>query len=346
MRDGSGYLQRLIFWQGNLLLMYAGTIRTVDLFAGIGGIRLGFEGVAKNRMNTVFVNDSNPKCAETYRENFSDGPDMKIAPLESILVKKIPDFDLLLGGFPCQAFSIAGRRKGFDDTRGTLFFQVAKVLKEKRPRAFLLENVQHLKNHDHGKTFEKIEEVLTKRLGYDIHYTILNSKDFGVPQNRPRIYIVGFRNKTKFSFPGKARTRKFIGDVLEHDVSEEYYISQKYYEGMERHKNRHAAKGNGFGYVVLDRDEVANTLVLGGMGRERNLIQDKVKKPYSAGKDKLKYKNKRGLRKLTVRECARVQGFPDSFVFPVSKTEAYRQIANSVSVPVIKAVARRMLRHL
>ena len=321
------------------------TIRTVDLFAGIGGIRLGFEGAAKNRMETVFANDFNLKCAETYGRNFSDGVGMTVAPLEEVPVKTIPGFDLLLGGFPCQAFSIAGRRKGFEDARGTLFFHIAEIIREKRPHAFLLENVQHLKNHNHGKTFERIEEILTEDLGYDVHYTILNSKDFGVPQNRPRIYIVGFRNKTDFSFPEKSRTRKCIKDILEKDVSEEYYISQKYYEGMERHKKRHAARGNGFGYMVLDKDHVANTLVLGGMGRERNLVCDRVKKPYSAGKDKLLYKNRKGLRKLTIRECARVQGFPDSFSFPVAKTEAYRQIANSVSVPVIRAIARRMVKH-
>lgn len=324
----------------------ADIIRSIDLFAGIGGIRLGFESVGKEKIETVFVNDLNEKCAETYKKNFSGDVDMTVSPLETIPIRKIPGFDLLLGGFPCQAFSIAGQKKGFEDARGTLFFHIAKIIKEKKPYAFLLENVQHLKNHNRGKTFERIEEILKEDLGYDVHYTILNSKDFGVPQNRPRIYIVGFKKKTDFSFPQKSRTRKCIKDILEKDVSEQYYISQKYYEGLERHRNRHASRGNGFGYVVLDKNEVANTLVLGGMGRERNLVQDRVKKPYSKGKDKLLYKNRRGLRKLTIRECARVQGFPDSFVFPVSKTEAYKQIANSVSVPVIKAIARRMLKHI
>lgn len=314
-------------------------LKAIDLFAGIGGIRQAFEDAG---FEIVYSNDNDSNCAETYKANFGEIDSRNI---EKVPMKDIPKFDVLLAGFPCQAFSIAGKRQGFLDTRGTLFFRIEKILSEKKPKAFLLENVGHLMHHDEGKTFEVIRSVLEEKLGYDVHAKILNAKDFGVPQNRPRIYIVGFRKKTDFSFP-KPSGRIALKTVLDKRISPKHYISQRYYEGLERHRKRHERKGNGFGYCVLDTSGVANALVLGGMGRERNLIADKPIMVWRKGLDKLKYKNAKGLRKLTIRECARLQGIKEDFIFPVSDTQTYRQIANSVAVPVVRTVAAEMKKHL
>lgn len=320
-------------------------LRIIDLFAGIGGTRQGFQKAGGGRVKFVYTNDFDRHCVATYQSNFGEIDGRSIVDVDPR--KDIPDFDILLGGFPCQAFSIAGKRKGFSETRGTLFFNVEKIIAEKKPRAFLLENVGHLMHHDRGETFKTIYNVLTEKLKYNVHVKVLNSKNFGVPQNRPRIYIVGFKKKTDFKFP-EGNKKVELQAILEEpgSVHEKYYISQTYYEGLERHRQRHQGKGNGFGYMVLDPKGHANTLVLGGMGRERNLVRDIPKNVYKEGRDKLKSKNKLGLRKLTIKECLRLQGFPDDFTFPVSDTQAYRQIANSVSVPVIRAIAKEMLRHL
>jgi len=319
-------------------------LKLIDLFAGIGGIRQGFVRAAKDRISVVYSNDFDKHAVQTYAANFSEIDSRSIL---DVPVSEIPSFDILVGGFPCQAFSIAGKRQGFAETRGTLFFNVEKILEKHKPAAFLLENVGHLMHHNGGATFNTIHKVLTEKLKYDVHYKILNSKNFGVPQNRPRIYIVGFKKKTPFEFPKESK-RVPLKSILEKpgSVDEKYYISQKYYEGLERHKKRHQDRGNGFGYMVLENDGVANTLVLGGMGRERNLVRDIPKNVYTKGKDKLKTKNALGLRKLTVKETLRLQGFEDDFIFPVSNTQALRQIANSVTVPVIEAIARQMLKYL
>ena len=317
-------------------------IRCADFFAGIGGIRLGVEQAGKGLVRTVFSNDFDEKCAETYNFNFDN--EMTVVDVTSLDVDEIPDFDLMLGGFPCQAFSQAGFKKGFEDTRGTLFFDIARIIASKRPRAFLLENVASLVNHDKGRTFGTIKHILTEILEYDLHYKVLNSRFFGVPQNRPRVFLVGFDTPTKFEFPEGYKESVFIRDILESDPPEYTYLSQQYYEGIERHRKRHEAKGNGFGYLVLNKDGVANSLVLGGMGRERNLVKDKVIKRWRKGNDKLEKKNIRGLRRLTIREYARCQGFPDDFVIDrVARVHAYRQIANSVSVPVIKNIADKII---
>lgn len=328
-------------------------IRTADFFAGIGGIRLGFDKAAKRsgrETRTVFANDIDPKCLETYENRFGAGS-MTLGDISKIDADDIPDFDVMLGGFPCQAFSLAGHQLGFKDMRGTLIFELARILKRKRPRAFLLENVQALRNHDRGRTLATIIRVLDKEMDYEVKIASLNSRYFGVPQNRPRLYIVGFArqgNSTteNFELPEEGKQSKVIRDILEEQVEERVYVSQTYYEGMERHRKRHEAKGNGFGYKVLDHDGVANTLVCGGMGRERNLVRDKVVNPWKPGKDKLTHKNAKGLRRLTIREFARCQGFPDSYKFPVAQIHAYRQIANSVTVPVIDKIADRMLQFI
>ena len=314
-------------------------IKAIDLFAGIGGIRKGFEDAD---FQIVYSNDFDEHAAKTYEANFGE---IDTTDIRKVNEKKLPHFDVLLGGFPCQAFSIAGLRKGFGDTRGTLFFEIERILAKCKPKAFLLENVRNLKSHDEGRTLQTIIATLRDKLKYDVHYKILNAKDYGVPQNRPRIYIIGFKKKTNFQFP-EGNTRVSLKSVLEKNVDPKYYISQKYYEGLERHRKRHENRGNGFGYQVLDPNGTANTLVLGGMGRERNLVADKPIMVWREGLDKLKYKNGRGLRKLTIKECARLQGIKEDFVFPVSNTQAYRQIANSVAVPVINAIAKEMRKHI
>lgn len=314
-------------------------LKAIDLFAGIGGIRKGFE---DNGFEFLYSNDFDVHAAKTYKENFGE---IDTTDIRNIDERKLPNFDVLLAGFPCQAFSIAGLKKGFADTRGTLFFELERILAAKKPRAFLLENVRALESHDKGRTLKTILAVLENKLKYDVHYKIINAKDFGVPQNRPRIYIVGFRKKTNFQFPiGNSKTK--LKQILEKSVDPKYYISQKYFEGLERHKQRHASRGNGFGYQVLNPNEVSNALVVGGMGRERNLVRDRPVLIWKEGMDKLQYKNIFGIRKLTIRECARLQGFDDKFVFPVANTHAYKQLGNSVAIPVIRAIAREMKKHL
>ncbi len=318
--------------------------RAIDLFAGIGGIRLGFQQAFKDTIEFVFSCERDEYCCKTYMANYSENPkgDIKI-----INKKKLPDFDILLAGFPCQSFSIAGYRKGFKDERGNMFFYIEKILREKRPLCFLLENVKNLKNHDKGRTFNTIEDILSNELGYTIYYTILDASLYGLPQKRKRLYIVGFREDIKFKFPKGVEGSVKINDILEKDVNIKYYLSQQYLNTLKNHRERHESKGHGFGYQVIGRKEVANTIVCGGMGKERNLVKDTIKYDrWKTGDDPFKKKNNEGIRKMTEREWARLQGFPNSFKFPVSMTQAYKQLANSVPVPVIKALAIEMKKSL
>lgn len=315
-------------------------LKFIDLFAGIGGTRLAFERVG---CQCVFSSEIDPQAAQTYKANFGSDPRNDIT---KTCFSAIPTFDILVAGFPCQAFSIAGRRRGFNDTRGTLFFEVARILRDCQPSAFLLENVKGLANHDKRKTLTTILSVLRN----DLHYyvpepEILNSKDFGVPQNRERIIIVGFRDRVAydaFSYPSPVRLAKKVRDILETAVPAKYYLSERYYRGLERHRQKHESKGNGFGYQILDPDGISNAVVCGGMGRERNLVVDQAA-PILSDNDRLPRRNDRWIRKLTPRECARLQGFPEDFVIPVADTHAYKQFGNTVTVPLIQAVAARLL---
>lgn len=318
--------------------------RAIDLFAGIGGIRLGFQQVFGNQIEFVFSNEIDKNACKTYEANFGLNPEGDITKLN---IDNIPDFDILLAGFPCQAFSIAGRQKGFEDTRGTLFFYVAEIINKKRPVAFLLENVKNLQNHDSGRTFQVIKDVLEQDLNYTIYYRVLNAKDYSVPQNRERIFIVGFRDPLKFKFPEPLNSDISIEDILEKEVDNSYYLSHEYLSGLKKHRARHEAKGNGFGYEVVDRNEISNALVCGGMGKERNLVKDRIlKNCWKNPDDDKQLRNCEGIRKMTEREWSRLQGFPDSFTFPVAKTHIYRQLGNSVAVPVIKALAEEIKRSL
>ena len=323
--------------------------KSIDLFAGIGGIRLGFDQAFDNSIETVFVSEWDEFAQKTYKANFHDN--LEIAgDITKIDEKNIPGFDICLAGFPCQAFSLAGQRKGFADdykgmSRGTLFFDVARICSEHKPKVIFCENVKGLTIHDKGRTFKIIVNSL-REIGYTVFYKVLNSKDFGVPQNRERIYIVAFRNDIapgEFIFPASTDDTKRIKDILEEKpVSARYYLSDCYLETLKKHKARHEAKGNGFGYEVRSLDDIAGAIVCGGMGRERNLIVDKRQTdltPVTHIKGKI---NEEGIRKMTPREWARLQGFPDNYTLPLADVHLYKQFGNSVTVPVIKAIALKI----
>lgn len=324
--------------------------RSVDLFAGIGGIRLGFDKAFGSEIETVFVSEWDEPAQKTYSANFST-PSKIWGDITLPETKEaIPEFDICLAGFPCQAFSLAGKRMGFNDDykgrcRGTLFFDVVDICEKHKPKVIFCENVKGLKIHDRGKTFYIICRSL-KHLGYQVFAKVLNSKDFGVPQNRERIYIVAFRNDidaTGFQFPEPTDQSKVIRDILEEQpVSSKYYLSDRYLQTLKAHRARHEALGHGFGYEVRDWDGVAGAIVCGGMGRERNLIVDYRQKdltPVTHIKGEI---NKEGIRKMTPREWARLQGFPDDFKLPLSDVHLYKQFGNSVTVNVIEAIARKI----
>lgn len=302
----------------------------IDLFAGIGGIRIPFQELGGR---CVFTSEWDKYAQKTYRLNFGDEPFGDITQIKS---KDIPEFDILLGGFPCQPFSQAGLKKGISDTRGTLFFEIERIIEDKRPKAFLLENVKRLKSHDKGRTFQIIQEHLAN-LGYSVNSAVLRAGDFGVPQNRERIYIVGFdkeyfnlQDNYEFVFPVPPCTATRVGDILEENVDEKYTISDKLWAGHIRRRMENAEKGNGFGYSLFNCDSVyTNTLSARYYKDGSEILIDQG--------------NMRNPRKLTPRECARLQGFPENFIIPVSDTRAYKQFGNSVAVPVIRAIANCMI---
>ena len=322
--------------------------KSIDLFAGIGGIRLGFDLAFKDKIETVFISEWDEKAQETYRANFDDDIEI-MGDITKIDEKDIPEHDILLAGFPCQAFSLAGQKKGFEDARGTLFFDVARIVKYQQPKVVFAENVKNLVNHDRGRTFKVIKEILTD-LGYTVFYKVLNSKDFGVPQNRERIYIVAFRDDIapfNFNFPEKTDDTKVIADIIEdEETSSKYYLSTVYLDSLRKHRKRHEAKGNGFGYEVRDHDSIAGAIVCGGMGRERNLIVDKRLTDFTPVTHIKGEVNKEYIRRMTPREWARLQGFPDNFKLVVADTHLYKQFGNSVTVPVIEAIAEQIRDYL
>ncbi len=318
--------------------------KAIDLFAGIGGIRLGFMQAFNEQIKFVYTNEIDSYASLTYEANFEENPQGDIT---KVIAKDMPDFDILVAGFPCQAFSIAGKKRGFNDTRGTLFFNIAQILKIKNPEVFLLENVKHLEHHDNGRTFQIIKDVLTEDLKYNIHTRVLNARNFGVPQNRERLFIIGFKNNLEFQFPKPLNIPVKIDNILEKTVEESFYLSHEYLTGLKKHRARHEAKGNGFGFEIKPRNGIANAIVCGGMGKERNLIKDVIlTNCWKKEGDDIQLRNQEGIRKMTPKEWARLQGFPDSFIFPVSMTRTYKQLANSVAIPVVKAIAIEMRKSL
>jgi DNA (cytosine-5)-methyltransferase 1 len=306
-------------------------IKIIDLFAGIGGIRLGFENVAKGRIECVFTSEWDKFAVETYKANFNN--EEIHGDITKIETENIPKHDLLLAGFPCQPFSQAGLKKGFFDTRGTLFFDIERILLDKQPKAFLLENVKQLKGHDKGRTLKVIINKLNLA-GYQNHYIqVLRARDFGLPQNRERIYIVGFKDdKIEFNFPEPQNIPTKVGDILQNDVSDKYTISDRLWEGHQRRKVENKKNGKGFGYGLFDKDsEYTNTISA---------------RYYKDGSEILIKQCGKNPRKLTPKEASFLQGFPPTFKIPVSDNQAYKQFGNSVPVKVIEAIARNMLIHL
>jgi len=303
--------------------------RFIDLFAGIGGIRQGFESVFKNNSSFVFASEIDKFAQTTYAINYGHLPSGDIT---KITPKEIPNFDILLAGFPCQPFSNAGLKKGFNDTRGTLFFDIARITEYHKPKVVFLENVKGFKNHDKGNTFKVVKETLEK-LDYKVYAEVLNAKDFGVPQNRERIYIIGFLDHSiEFKFPNPLDKTGKLGDILEKKVDDKYTISDKLWAGHQRRKKEHKAKGNGFGYSIFNRKSEYTSTISARYYKDGSeiLIEQKGNNP----------------RKLSPREAARLQGFPNDFKITVSDTQAYKQFGNSVAVPVIKAIAKEIYKEL
>ncbi len=314
----------------------------IDLFAGIGGFRIAMQNLGGE---CVFTSEIDKYSQKTYQDNFGDMPHGDITKIDE---KDIPDFDVLCAGFPCQAFSIAGRRGGFNDTRGTLFFDVARILKEKQPKAFFLENVKGLRSHEKGKTLATILNVLREDLGYFVpNPEIINAKNFGVPQHRERIFIVGFHKDTlvnTFEYPKPTDEKIVFEDIRESEVVDtKYYLSNKYLQTLKNHKARHESKGNGFGYAVIPNDGISNTIVVGGMGKERNLVYDDRVTDFTPTTKIQGEVNREYIRKMTPREWARLQGYPDTFKIEVADVHAYKQFGNSVAVPAIQATAQQII---
>ena len=307
--------------------------KQIDLFAGIGGIRQPFQ---KHGGYNVYSSEWDKFAQTTYRINYGEIPDGDITLVDE---KDIPDHDILLAGFPCQPFSQAGLHKGFEDTRGTLFFDIARILKEKRPKAFMLENVKQLRGHDKGNTIRVILSVLDELNYYVPDPQILNGYHFGLPQNRERIIIVGFNkdylpeNFKEFEYPvGQIDEKVCVGDVLEESVGERFTISDKLWEGHQARKRKHKKKGNGFGFALFNEDSKYTSTISA--------------RYYKDGSEALIEQSGKNPRMLTPRECARLQGFPDDFIIPVSNAQSYKQFGNSVCIPVIDAVAVAMLDYL
>lgn len=325
----------------------------IDLFAGIGGFRMALQNLGGQ---CVFSSEWDAQAQKTYFANYGEVP---FGDITSEQTKQfIPDnFDILCAGFPCQAFSLAGKRLGFEETRGTLFFDVAEILRRKQPKAFFLENVKGLAIHDKGKTLKTILNTLDE-IGYTVvPPQIVNAMYFGVPQHRERIYIVGFRKDLgikpeDFTYPEQKEVSKHFIDIREKEpVPAKYYLSTTYVDTLIRHKERHASKGNGFGYAIVGDNEVANAIVVGGMGRERNIVIDTRQTDLTpTTRIKGEY-NKDGWRRMTPREWGALQGYPvydngdgsPVFRIPVADASAYKQFGNSVAVPAIQATAQQLL---
>ena len=310
----------------------------IDLFAGIGGFRIALQELEGK---CVFSSEWEIKAKETYLNNFGEVPfgdiknftaatDMAYQPQFQNVV---PQHEILVGGFPCQAFSQAGRQMGFNEARGTLFFEILKITKLLRPKALILENVKRLKTHDQGRTFEVIINSL-REIGYKVYAKVLRAYDFGLPQNRERIFIVAFHKAVHFDFPEPTGGRIYenLGEVLESDPDDWYTISDRIYEGHKRRLMEHRNRGNGFGYSLFKKDALyVNTISARYWKDGSEVLIDQLNK---------------NPRMLTPRECARLQGFPDAFRCHESRRQAYQQFGNSVPVPVVKAVAASVLKSL
>jgi DNA (cytosine-5)-methyltransferase 1 len=306
----------------------------IDLFCGIGGMRLAFESVGGR---CVFSSDWDRFAQQTYAANFGETPH---GDLRKISTSEIPDHDILVGGFPCQPFSISGvskknslgRAHGFEDrTQGTLFFEIARVIRDKRPAAFLLENVKNLVGHDHGRTYKVILQTLEKDLGYFVAPEVLDAAAY-VPQHRERLYIVGFREPRTFSWPDSPVSYPSFESIVDRKPDDKYTLTTKLWDYLKRYARKHREAGNGFGYGLVDFGGVSRTLSA---------------RYYKDGSEILVHRGPgRNPRRLTPRECARLMGFPESFIIPVSDTQAYKQFGNSVVVPLVADLASEIVEAL
>jgi DNA (cytosine-5)-methyltransferase 1 len=303
----------------------------IDLFSGIGGFRLALESLGGE---CVLSSDIDKWANETYFENFGEYPSGDITKISTL---EIPDHDILCGGFPCQPFSIAGKRLGFADTRGTLFFEIERILKDKKPRGFILENVRGLVNHDKGNTLKIILAKLNE-LGYKVFYQVLNSADYGVPQNRERIYLVGFLNNVKdFTFPLPIEQKANLFEILEENVRD-HYVSDIAKKHIKTHYDKLLQKKK-----ILDKNPLIATEIRPSRCVFRNDgLSPCLTAKMGTGGNNVPVLVKEG-RKLTVRECLRIQGFPETYKMKENNSHSYKQIGNSVSVPVIRAVAKQVI---
>lgn len=384
----------------------------IDLFSGIGGFRLALENLG---LECVFSSEIDKFARQTYKANFGVEPSGDITKISS---DEIPNHDILCAGFPCQAFSIAGKRRGFDDTRGTLFFEVARIIRDKQPKAFILENVPGLVSHEKGATFQTIIDTLaitingqksfieTDNLGYHVYYGYLNSKDFGVAQNRKRIFIVGFRDPINFRLPGPTNSTVKLKDILDNEVDEKYYLSEKQINSLISHAEKQKDIGNSFSSKIITREnfytptlttryfsnsqfllnetiiigkdlkskknqDIASCLTVGGHSGGNHSDMDLLFLLTAKNSQGLRVSSIEGvsvtlsalggglgaktglyaipkenyfrIRRLTPRECARLQGFPESYKIVCSDSQAYKQFGNSVMVNVIQAIAKNVL---
>lgn len=309
------------------------TLNFIDLFAGIGGFRLAFESLG---CKCVFASEWDKFSQQTYQDNFGHIPAGDITKIHS---KDIPKHDILTAGFPCQPFSIAGVSKhnslgnqhGFQHpTQGTLFFEIVRILKDKLPQAFLLENVKNLLSHNKGKTFSVIENTLTEELGYHLYYQVIDASLL-LPQHRKRIFLVGFKEPIKFNFPRINPLDINIEDILEDHVDEKYTLTDHLWQYLQNYAEKHKTKGNGFGFGLVDLK-----------GKTRTLSA----RYYKDGSEILIPQINKNPRRLIPRECARLQGFPEDFKITVSDTRAYQQFGNSVAVPIVKEIAKEMIKSL
>ncbi|MEM2159737.1 MAG: DNA (cytosine-5-)-methyltransferase [Candidatus Nitrosotenuis sp.] len=305
----------------------------IDLFAGIGGMRLAFERAGGR---CVFSSEWNEHSRQTYFKNFGEMP---AGDITKINASEIPDHDVLIAGFPCQPFSLAGISKkdslkmphGFDDeTQGTLFFDIVRILREKKPRAFLLENVKNLKSHDKGRTFKIIERKL-RNLGYDVHHKVIDAKNI-VPQHRERIFIAGFLKPTTFEFPEMPKRSPKLKSILEKNVPKKYTLTDGVWRALKRHAARSSKNGNGFGYGLANPDGISRTL-------SARYYKDGAEILISQGR-------KKNPRRLTPRECARLMGFPASFKIHASDNQAYKQLGNAVVPPLVEKIAELLVLQL
>ncbi|MDD3821548.1 MAG: DNA cytosine methyltransferase [Bacilli bacterium] len=297
-------------------------VKFIDLFAGIGGIRIPFEELG---YECVFSSEIDKFAVETYKANFNDTP---YGDIKTIKPRDIPKHDLLLAGFPCQPFSQAGLKKGLEDERGTFIFDIIKIVKEHKPKVVFLENVKRFYTSNNNLIYMMVKTEFEK-MGYNFFFQIYNSKDFGIPQNRERVYMVAIRDKRrKFNFPKPSYIVTRVGQILDKNVNEKYTISDKLWAGHQRRKKEHMSKGNGFGYSLFDHKSPYTNTISARYYKDGSeiLINQKDKNP----------------RKLTPREAARLQGFPESFKIVVNDVQAYKQFGNSVSVPVIRAIAKEI----